>query len=51
MVWRKANRPQQYTRILKEVTIKAIKLRTLRAKKPTVKGVKTKPKISAKENI
>ena len=51
MVWRRANRPQQYTKILKEVTIKATKLRILRAKKPTVKGVKAEPKISVEEDI
>ena len=51
MVWCKANRLQQYTRILKEVTIEAIKLRTLRAKKPIIKGVKAKLKILAKEDI
>ena len=31
--------------------MEAIKLRTLRAKKPTVKRVKAKPKISAEEDI
>ena len=51
MVWRKANRPQQYIRILKEVTIEAIRSKTLRAKEPIVKGVKAKLKISAKEDI
>ena len=51
MVWRKANRPQQYIKILKEVTIKAIRLRTLRAKKLTVKGIKAKLKILTEEDI
>ena len=51
MVQHKANKPQQYTRILKEVTIKAKKLRILRAKEPTVKGAKAKPKILVKEDI
>ena len=51
MVWRRANRLQQYIKILKEVTIEAIRLRTLRVKKPTVKGVKAKLKISAEEDI
>ena len=51
MVWRKANRLQQYIKTLKEVTMEAIRLRTLRVKKPTVKGVKAKPKILIKENI
>ena len=31
--------------------MKAIKLRTLRAKKPTVKGVQAKPRILAEEDI
>ena len=31
--------------------MEAIRLRTLRAKKPTVKGVKAKPKILVKEDI
>ena len=51
MVWHRANGPQQYTKTLKEVIIKAIKLKTLRAKKPTVKGVKGKPKILIEEDI
>ena len=51
MVWRRANRPQQYTRTLKEATMEAIRLRTLRAKKLTVKGVKAKLKFLVKEDI
>ena len=51
MVWHRANRPQQYKRILKETTIKAIKLRILRAKELIVKGAEAKPKISAEEDI
>ena len=51
MVWRRANRPQQYIRTLKEATIEATKLRTLRAKELTVKGVKAKPKILAEEDV
>ena len=51
MVWRRANRPQQYIRILKEAIIKAIKLKILRAKKPTIKGVEAKLKISVEEDI
>ena len=51
MVWRRANRPQRYIRTLKEITIKAIKLRILRAKEPIVKGVEAKPKILIKEDI
>ena len=45
MVWRKANRPQQYIKTLKEVTIKATKLRILRAKEPVIKRAEAKPKI------
>ena len=51
MVWYRANRPQRYTKILKEATIEATKLRILRVKKPTVKGVQAKPKILAKKDI
>ena len=51
MVWCRANRPQQYIRILKEATMEAIKSRTLRAKEPIVKRAKAKPKNLAKEDI
>ena len=52
IVWRyRVNGPQQYIKTLKEVTIKAIKLRILRAKKPTVKKTEAKPKILAEEDI
>ena len=51
MVWRRANRPQQYIKILKEATIEAIKLRILRAKKPIVKKIEAKLKILAEEDI
>ena len=51
MVQRKANRLQQYIRTLKEVIIKAIRLKTLKAKKPIVKGIKAKLKILAEEDI
>ena len=51
MVWRKANRPQQYIKILKEATIEAIKLKILRAKELIVKGVQAKLKILIKEDI
>ena len=51
MVWRRANGPQRYIRIPKEVTIKAIRLRTLRAKEPIVKGVEAKPKILTEKDI
>ena len=51
MVWRKANGPQQYTRILKETTMEAAKLRILRAEEPIIKEVEAKLKISVKEDI
>ena len=51
MVWCKANKPQQYIKILKEVTIEATRLRTLRAKELTVKGVKAKLRILTEEDI
>ena len=51
MVQYRTNGPQWYIRILKEVTIKAIKLRILRAKELIIKGVKAKLKISAEEDI
>ena len=51
MVWHRANGPQQYTKTLKEATIKATKSRISRAKEQIVKGAKAKPKISAEEDI
>ena len=51
MVWRRANRLQQYIKILKEVTIEAIRLRTLRAKELIIKGVEAKLKILTEEDI
>ena len=51
MVQYKANRPQRYIKILKEVTIKAIKSKILKAEKPIVKGVKAKLRILVKEDI
>ena len=51
MVWCRANRPQQYIKTLKEVTMEVIRLRTLRAKELIVKGVKAKPKILVEEDI
>ena len=51
MVWGKANGPQQYTKILKEATIEAIRSRTSKAKELTVKGVKAKLKILIEEDI
>ena len=51
MVQHRANRPQQYIRTLKEVTIEAIKLRILRVQKLIVKGVQAKLKILIEEDI
>ena len=51
MVWYKANKPQRYIKILKEITIEAIRLRILKVKKPIVKKVEAKPKILIKEDI
>ena len=51
MVWRKANRPQQYIKIPKEATIEAIRLRTLRAKELIIKGIEAKLKILTEEEI
>ena len=51
MVWRRANGPQRYIKILKEATIKAMKLRTLRAKELIVKGIEAKLKILVKKDI
>ena len=51
MVWRKVNRPQQYIKTLKEAIIEAIKLRILRAKKLTVRGVQIKLKILVEEDV
>ena len=51
MVQCRANRPQQYIRILKEVTMEATKLRILRAEKLIIKEVQAKPKILAEEDV
>ena len=51
MVWHRANRPQQYIKILKEATIKAIKLRILKVKELIVKGAKAELKILVEEDI
>ena len=51
MVWHRANKPQRYTKTLKEAAIKAIRLRILRVKKPIVKRVKAKLKILIKKDI
>ena len=51
MVWCRANRPLWYIRILKEVTIEALRLRILGISEPTVKGVEAKLKILIEEDI
>ena len=51
MVWRKANRPQQYIKILKEVTMEAKESKIPRVIKLAIQKVKTKPKILAEKNI
>ena len=51
MVWRRANRPQWYIKILKKATMEAIKLRTLGVTEPIVKKAEAKPKILAKKDI
>ena len=51
MVWYRVNKPQRYIKRPKEAIIKAKRIRILRAIKPTIKGVKAKPRILVKENI
>ena len=51
MVWHRANRPQWYIRILKKVTMEAIKSRISRVKELVIKKAEAKPKILAEENI
>ena len=51
MVWRRANGPQQYIKILKEATIEAIKLRISKAKELIVKEIEAKPKILIEKDI
>ena len=51
MVWRRANKPQWYTKILKEATIEALRLKISEILKLIVKGVKAKLKILAEEDI
>ena len=51
MVWYKVNGPQWYIKILKEVIIKAIRLRALRAKELIIKKIQAKLKILAEEDI
>ena len=51
MVQYRANRPQQYIKILKETTIEAIRLRISKATKPIIKGVEAKLKILVEEDI
>ena len=51
MVWRRANRPQWYTRILKEATMEALRLRILEILKPTVKKTEVKLRILVEEDV
>ena len=51
MVQRRANRPQQYMKTLKETAIKVKELRILRTIKPTVQGAKAKLKILAEKDV
>ena len=51
MVWRGANRPQWYTRILKEATIEALRLRILEILELTVKGAEAKLRILVEEDV
>ena len=51
MVWRRANGPQQYIKILKEATIKATRSKTLRVIELIIKKVKAKLKILAEEDV
>ena len=51
MVQYRANRPQQYIKILKKTTIEATRLKTLKATELIVKGIEAKPKILAEENV
>ena len=47
----RANRPQQYIKTLKEVTIEATRLKTLRVKELIIRKTKTKLKILAEKDI
>ena len=51
MVWHRANGPQQYTKILKEATIEALRSRILKILELIVKELEAKPKILIKKNI
>ena len=51
MVQHRVNRPQQYIKTPKEATIKAIRLRTLKAKELIIKGAEAKLKILIEEDI
>ena len=51
MVWCKANRLQQYIKILKEITVKVKGLGILKAIKLAVQGVEAKLKILTEEDI
>ena len=51
MVWCRANGPQQYIRILKEITIEAIRLRISRAINLIVKEAEAKLRILVEKDI
>ena len=51
MVWRGANGPQRYTKIPKEATIEALRLRILEISEPIVKGAEAKLRILAEEDV
>ena len=51
MVQYKANKPQQYIKILKKAIIKAKELKIPKVIKLAVQGAKAKPKILIKEDI
>ena len=51
MVWRRANRLQRNKKILKEIIIKAKRLRILKVTEPIVQGVKAELRILAEEDV
>ena len=51
MVWHRANRPQQYIKILKEATMEVLRLRISGILKLIIKGAEAKLKILAEEDI
>ena len=51
MVWHRANRLQQYIKILKKATIEALRLRISEILKLIAKGAEAKLKILVEEDI